>query len=54
MSEQATQVHRVVLDGIEQHDRSIQLVDDGKEHPSVVEIGDLPTAVRLTPDRAGT
>lgn len=43
--EQATQVHRVVLDGIEQTDKSIHLVDDGKEHSSVVEISDLSTAV---------
>ena len=44
MSERATQVHRVVLDGVEQHDRSIHLVDDGKEHPAVVQVGDSSTA----------
>jgi cellobiose phosphorylase len=54
MSERATQVHRVVLDGIEQHDRSIHLVDDGKEHPAVVEVGDSSMAVRQPSDRAGT
>jgi cellobiose phosphorylase len=45
MSPQATQVHRVVLDGIEQPDKSIHLIDDGKEHPAVVEIADSPAAV---------
>ena len=40
MSQQATQVHRVVLDGIEQPDKSIHLIDDGKEHPAVVEVGE--------------
>jgi len=47
MGERATQVHRVVLDGVEQHDRSIHLVDDGKEHPAVVEVGDLPARTRM-------
>ena len=42
MRERATQDHRVVLDGIEQDDRSINLTDDGKEHRAVVEIGDQP------------
>ena len=42
MSERATQVHRVVLDRVEQHDRSIHLVDDGKAHSAVVEVGDSP------------
>ncbi len=42
MGDQATQVHRVVLDGAEQQDRSIHLVDDGMEHPVVVEVGDSP------------
>jgi cellobiose phosphorylase len=54
MSERATQVHRVVLDGIEQHDRSIHLVDDGKEHPAVVEVGDSSATVRQPSDRVGT
>jgi cellobiose phosphorylase len=52
MSPRATQVQRVVLDDIEQHDRSIHLVDDGKEHPAVVEVGDPSTAVRPASDRA--
>jgi len=46
MGERATQVHRVVLDGVEQHDRSIHLVDDGKEHPVVVEVGDSSARAR--------
>jgi cyclic beta-1,2-glucan synthetase len=41
---QATQVQRVVLDGVEQPDRSLHLVDDGQEHPAVVEVGDSPAA----------
>ncbi|MFA6133277.1 MAG: glucoamylase family protein [Phycisphaerae bacterium] len=49
MSEGATRVHRVVLDGVEQQDRSIHLVDDGKEHPALVEVGDSP-AKTLTED----
>jgi cellobiose phosphorylase len=48
MGHQATQVHRVVLDGAEQHDRSIHLVDDGMEHPVVVEVGDSPARTRTT------
>ena len=43
MSEGATEVHRVVLDGVEQPDRSIHLIDDGKEHPAIVEVGNPPT-----------
>jgi len=35
-----TQVNRVVLDGVEQQDRSIHLVDDGHERSAVVEVGD--------------
>jgi cellobiose phosphorylase len=54
MSRQAPYGHRVVLDGIEQPDRNIHLVDDGKEHSAVVEIGDSSTAVRQPSDRAGT
>lgn len=46
MGERATQVHRVVLDGVEQHDRSIHLVDDGKDHPAVVEVGNSPARTR--------
>jgi cellobiose phosphorylase len=38
--ELATQVQRVVLDDVEQLDRTIHLVDDGKEHPAIVEVGD--------------
>jgi cellobiose phosphorylase len=53
MSPQATQVHRVVLDGTEQPDKSIHLVDDGKEHPAVVEVGDSPKEVQSPSDRAG-
>jgi len=45
MGEQATQVHRVVLDGVEQHDRSIHLVDDGQDRSAVVEIGVSHSAV---------
>jgi cellobiose phosphorylase len=53
--ERATQVHRVVLDDVEQHDRSIHLVDDGKEHPAVVEVGDSSTTEMQQPsDRAET
>ena len=37
---EAPQVQRVVLDGIEQPDKSIHLVNDGKEHPAIVEVGD--------------
>ena len=42
----STQVRRVLLDGAEQPDKSIHLVDDGQEHPVVVEVGDaaLPHA----------
>ncbi len=36
---QTTQVHRMILDGVEQHDKSIHLMDDGKEHSAVVEVG---------------
>jgi len=43
VSERATRVHRVVLDGIEQPDRSIHLVDDGKDRSAVVEVGDSLT-----------
>jgi cyclic beta-1,2-glucan synthetase len=51
----AGEVHRVVLDGAEQPDKSIHLVDDGKEHPAVVEIGDSSAAVtQPPPDPAGT
>jgi cyclic beta-1,2-glucan synthetase len=39
ISQQGMQVHRVVLDNVEQQDMSIHLVDDGKEHPAVVEVG---------------
>ena len=42
----ATRVHRVLLDGVEQPDKSIHLVDDGKEHPAVVEIGRTPAPGR--------
>jgi len=45
MTKRATQVHRVVLDGVEQHDKSIHLVDDGKEHSAVVEVGDSSATV---------
>ena len=52
---QATHVHRVLLDGAEQQDRSIHLVDDGNEHPAVVEVGDSPPAVIQQPsDPVGT
>ncbi len=55
MSELATQVHRVVVDDVEQNDRSIHLVDDGKAHSAVVEVGDSSTAVMQQPsDGAGT
>jgi hypothetical protein len=54
MSGQAPYGHRVVLDGVEQHDGSIHLVDDGKEHPAVVEVGDSSTAVPPPSDSAGT
>jgi cellobiose phosphorylase len=37
--EASTQVKRVVLDGVEQADKSIHLVDDGREHQAVVEVG---------------
>jgi cyclic beta-1,2-glucan synthetase len=40
-----SQVLRVVLDGVEQNDKSIHLVDDGKEHPAVVEVGEMAPAV---------
>ena len=54
IGEQATQVHRVMLDGVEQPDRSIHLVDDGKEHPAVVEVGGPSTAAVQQPsDSAG-
>jgi cellobiose phosphorylase len=53
MSPLAAQVHRVVLDGTEQPDNSIHLVDDGKEHPAVVEIADSPKEVRPPSDHAG-
>jgi cellobiose phosphorylase len=46
LSRQATQVQRVLLDGVEQQDKSIHLVDDGNEHPAVVEVGDSPTRTR--------
>jgi hypothetical protein len=50
----ATHVNRVVLDGTEQPDRSIHLVDDGKEHPAVVEVGESPPpATQPQSDRAG-
>ena len=39
----AAQVHRVTLDGTEQADRSIHMVDDGSEHTVTVELGDSPT-----------
>lgn len=39
----STRVNRVVLDGVDQPDKSIHLIDDGKEHPAVVEIGDPST-----------
>ena len=42
MCERATQVRRVVLDGLEQSDRSIRLVDDGQEHHASVELAGLP------------
>ncbi|MCC7144866.1 MAG: hypothetical protein IT443_00315 [Phycisphaeraceae bacterium] len=45
-SQGATEVQRVVLDNVEQQDRSIHLVDDGSEHSAVVEMGDLPERVR--------
>jgi cellobiose phosphorylase len=47
-------VSRVVLDGVEQADKSIHMVDDGKEHPAVVEVAEAPSAVAQLPqDRAG-
>jgi cellobiose phosphorylase len=54
ISEQATQVRRVVLGGVEQHDGSIHLVDDGQSRSAVVEIGDSLPAAKLPSDRAGT
>ena len=52
---QAAGVLRVVLDGVDQADKSIHLVDDGKEHPAVVEVGALSTAALQGPsDRADT
>jgi cyclic beta-1,2-glucan synthetase len=39
-AEASTQVRRVTLDGIEQADNSIHMVDDGQEHPVSIEIGD--------------
>jgi cellobiose phosphorylase len=54
MSPQAPYGHRVVLDGTEQPDKSIHLVDDGKEHPAVVEVGDLSTAGQPSSDNAET
>ncbi len=42
--EDATEVRRVLLDGVEQQDMSIHLVDDGQEHPAVVEVGDSAAA----------
>jgi cyclic beta-1,2-glucan synthetase len=43
-NDRATQVHRVVLDGVEQHDKSIHMADDGRKHQAVVEVGDSLTA----------
>jgi cellobiose phosphorylase len=54
MSPQATQVHRVVLDDMEQPDKSIHMVDDGKDHPAVVEIADSPKEVQPPSDHAGS
>jgi cellobiose phosphorylase len=53
--QRAAQAQRVLLDGVEQPDRSIHLVDDGKEHPAVVEVGDakpspLAPAARRDPE----
>lgn len=31
----------MILDGIEPHDKSIHLVDDGKEHSAVAEVGGI-------------
>jgi cellobiose phosphorylase len=36
----AKEVHRVVLDGLEPPDKSIHLIDDGKEHQAIVKVGD--------------
>jgi cyclic beta-1,2-glucan synthetase len=50
--EASAHVQRVTLEGIEQADKSIHLVDDGREHPADVEMGALPTeaaASSLTP-----
>jgi cyclic beta-1,2-glucan synthetase len=40
--EASMQVRRVTLDGAEQADKSIHLIDDGQEHPVVVEMGASP------------
>ena len=38
-AEGTAQVHRVVLDGVEQGDKSIHMVDDRQAHSAVVEVG---------------
>ncbi|NJL31208.1 MAG: hypothetical protein HC898_06010 [Phycisphaerales bacterium] len=38
---QTAQVHRMIHDGIEQQDKIVQLVDDGKEHSAVAEVGGI-------------